>query len=52
MTIVDVLLHKWRMLDDRRRKVILGFTIIVIVILIVVILIARSHVGWRGEAEP
>lgn len=54
MTIVDVLLHKWRMLDDRRRRVFLG-AIILAVLLIVVIIWSTSGSSVeppKPEPEP
>jgi hypothetical protein len=43
MTIIDVALHKWRMLDDRRRKIIIGSIIILVAIIVAIVFVVRSH---------
>lgn len=49
MTIFDVALHKWQMLDDRRRRIILGFTLIIIAIVVGLIFLARWIINHGAE---
>lgn len=51
MTIIDVALHKWQMLDDRRRKIIIGFTLIIIAIAIAIFFVARSYIGGEDDGD-
>lgn len=52
MTIVDVALHKWRMLDDRRRRILLATIVFVILLNVwVIYLIATKH-KEAPEPEP
>lgn len=48
MTIVDVLLHKWRMLNDSRRKLIIGLIALLLIALLVVIFTSTS----KSEPSP
>lgn len=34
MTIVDIMMHKWRMLDDRRRRIIIGSMLITVIVIV------------------
>lgn len=49
MTVIDVVLHKWRMLDERRRKIIIGFVIIAILLSIGLFFALRSMLGNTDE---
>lgn len=51
MAIIEVALHKWRMLDDRRRRVILGAILIVIIVLVAAIIFTRSS-GAQPDPNP
>lgn len=42
MTVIDILLHKWLMLDDRRRRIIMGSVIIVILLVGLTIYLSSS----------
>lgn len=49
MTIIDVALHKWRMLDDRRRKIIIGLTLIIIALVIAISFVVGSYIASADE---
>lgn len=52
MTIVDVALHKWRMLDDRRRRVFIGSIILTILLSTLVIYLIASKSKHEPEPDP
>ena len=50
MTIVDVLVHKWRMLDNRRQRIILGLLAALLVGSVGLVFVLRS--GTKGDQHP